>query len=354
MTTVVESQQVEIQHVESGSELAQNQEAALKLWAIDKDAFARSQMTARELGEALSKVKKGMLYGQYTNWLKENGIDRNRANYCTRLVAPKKDEPGVFDGLENNPGLLAQVTKLAEKRGETIPAFALNVLNAYAYQEIKLPEFSNYYGAWVNLQVEKLKRVHELGGDVIHAHNWKERTEERILRLLMCARPARALRAESVALFESVYGVDKLPLLWVLSHSTAFAERHRRGTQSAVVPNGGVGYITAVDVEITLSPTDVGRPDYTEQEEQRRIAVLEAEQNDIEQANIGLYQRKVKFVHGQPVDVPEWAPVYGKKVASALATLKPPAEQVQRCRETSLAKALIESVHKLKEEACKQ
>jgi hypothetical protein len=329
------SQQVESTHVETQQvELSQAQQSAISLWEIDKAAFSRSQATAREFGEALTRVKDGMLYGQYTNWLKENGIDRNRANYCTRLVKPKKDASGVdpLGAFESDPFLLAEITKQANKAGATIPSFVLTVLNSYVHQEVKLPEFSNYYGAWVNVQIEKLKSVRVLGGDVIHAVSWQERTEERVSRLLRCARPPRTLPENFVEMFESVYGPDKLPLLWTLTKSCAFAEHHRHySKRSCETESTNEGYKT-------LSLADLNRPDYTEQEEQRRIDHLVAEQVEIETANGKLYEMKrsgtASFKYGSVFYHETYErPVYfpgERSPSAALARLPQPAEQLQR------------------------
>jgi hypothetical protein len=238
------------------------------------------------------------------------------------------DPLGAF---ESDPFLLAEITKQANKAGNTIPSFILKVLNSYVHQEVKLPEFSNYYGAWVNVQIEKLKGIRVLGRDVIHAVSWQERTEERIHRLLRGARPARTLPESFVEMFESVYGPDKLPLLWTLTKSCAFAEHHRHYRKCIFATKlTDDGYNT-----ITLA--DINRPDYTEQEEQRRIDHLAAEQVEIEAASAELYEMKrsgkasfkcgsVFFhkEHERPVLSGEGSP------SAALARLPQPAEQLQR------------------------
>ncbi len=66
------------------------QQIAIDLWEADQQALGASEKSAKKLGAALNKVKATMPHGGYTPWLKENGIDRNRANYCMRVAAGKQ------------------------------------------------------------------------------------------------------------------------------------------------------------------------------------------------------------------------------------------------------------------------
>ena len=65
------------------------QQIALDLWEADQQAFRESEKSAKKLGVALNEVKEAMPHGGYTLWLKQNGIDRNRANYCMRVAKGK-------------------------------------------------------------------------------------------------------------------------------------------------------------------------------------------------------------------------------------------------------------------------
>jgi DNA polymerase III sliding clamp (beta) subunit (PCNA family) len=73
----------------SKSKLRSLQSTALDLWKADKKS-------AKELGEALTEVRKAMRavkYGTFGAWLKENGIPQNRASYCMRVFRGEKDKP---------------------------------------------------------------------------------------------------------------------------------------------------------------------------------------------------------------------------------------------------------------------
>jgi hypothetical protein len=61
-----------------------------KLQAVAVECWKADQTSAEELGAALVAVKANMAHGEYTKWLKKEKIDRNRANYCTRLVEKAK------------------------------------------------------------------------------------------------------------------------------------------------------------------------------------------------------------------------------------------------------------------------
>lgn len=65
---------VDFQHLES---------AALTL--CDKDA-----VSSKELGEALIKVRDACeAHGDFTKWMRAHKVDRNRVNYCVRLIEGK-------------------------------------------------------------------------------------------------------------------------------------------------------------------------------------------------------------------------------------------------------------------------
>jgi hypothetical protein len=66
------------------------QQSALDLWKVDQQALGASEKSARNFGAALNTVREAMPRGGYTQWLKQNGIDRNRANYCMRVASGKQ------------------------------------------------------------------------------------------------------------------------------------------------------------------------------------------------------------------------------------------------------------------------
>jgi DNA polymerase III sliding clamp (beta) subunit (PCNA family) len=87
MSTAVIQQMVE-QNLNKSNSYALKARA-VALWNADREVFGRSQDSARALGDALVKVKAVIPHGEFKPWLKENGIDRNRASYCMRVVTGK-------------------------------------------------------------------------------------------------------------------------------------------------------------------------------------------------------------------------------------------------------------------------
>jgi hypothetical protein len=72
----------------SKSELLSLQSTAVELWKADKQS-------AKELGEALVKVREAMRVAKgptFGSWLEENGIPQNRASYCMRVATGKVDK----------------------------------------------------------------------------------------------------------------------------------------------------------------------------------------------------------------------------------------------------------------------
>lgn len=62
-----------------------------------KEAAESLTPIAVELGKFLIIIRKNQLHGEYQTFLDRNGIDRNRANYCTRLAAPPATQKSVSE-----------------------------------------------------------------------------------------------------------------------------------------------------------------------------------------------------------------------------------------------------------------
>jgi len=72
------------------NEMLKIQQLAIQLWEADQQAFSASEKSAKKLGAVLIQIRESMSHGRYTPWLKKNGIDRNRANYCMRVASGKQ------------------------------------------------------------------------------------------------------------------------------------------------------------------------------------------------------------------------------------------------------------------------
>jgi hypothetical protein len=66
-----------------------------KLKALKAQAVAlykKSETNCRELGKKLIEIRHACGHGDYGKWLKQSDIDRNHANYCTRLIEKPREE----------------------------------------------------------------------------------------------------------------------------------------------------------------------------------------------------------------------------------------------------------------------
>jgi hypothetical protein len=90
---------VEIQYL-SPDALRKAQARALDLFrkdnrlclAADK-ALKDSEVSAKELGEAFLKVKRGCKHGEFKSWFKRFEASANRVNYCMRVAEGKVGKP---------------------------------------------------------------------------------------------------------------------------------------------------------------------------------------------------------------------------------------------------------------------
>ena len=58
-----------------------------------KAAWRNDQTSARDFGQKLLALRKLMYtHGQFTKWLRANGVDQNRASYCMRKALNKAEE----------------------------------------------------------------------------------------------------------------------------------------------------------------------------------------------------------------------------------------------------------------------
>ncbi len=214
---------------------------------------------------------------------------------------PKPENPRfVLDGLSADDK--AELAKKAAVRGETLVEYMLSLVRGLLHGEPESPNLFNI-AAVERVQArnkERLERLQNLHAEVMHARSWQERTAERVRRLLQVASPTRAQGlAHFVNLFEDIYGKDKLPLLWMLkcvADCKGFMLQYSRNSlylERVVQKNGEPRWHYR-----TMLPAEVGRLDYTEKEEARRIAILKEEQAQLERENPNLYAL-VQFVAGK-------------------------------------------------------
>lgn len=201
------------------------EQAALALWEIDKVAFSRSQDSATALGSALNKVAENCAHGEFGKWLKNCIIPRNRATYCMRLAngkaakaaAKPKVERFVLEGLTKYSR--QKLEELALQNKVTLAAYVRGILEAHITSESRKQTESDRahdYEKSVKAEAERLRRIPLLGGEVIYALDWKERTEERVRRLMSVAQPPRSKGVGFfVDLFEQTYGTDLTPLSFI-------------------------------------------------------------------------------------------------------------------------------------------
>jgi hypothetical protein len=225
----------------------------------------------------------------------------------------KAKEPRfILDGLPDYSRNV--LTGRAFKTDVSLVDYVLKVIDAHIHSEVSLPRFEAQYLAWVNHDFARLRRIPLLSSEVIHAHDWKERTDERCRRLLAIVQPARAEGLTGfVNAFEQIYGADKMPLQWMIG-------RHSQKRKGQVLnakalaryqPTVGCGKLMTFKDDAP-TPADCGHPDYTDAEEERRIAVLKAEQKVIEDSNAQLYMwsggRKppIRFHYGMVMHDDGW------------------------------------------------
>jgi hypothetical protein len=118
------------------------QQTALDLWEADQQAFNESEKSAKKLGAALNKVKAAMPRGKYTPWLKQKGIDRNRANYCMRVASGKQEAKAkkttstVPEGFKKVAVLLTvpvyeRLALIVKAQGEELGKYVSNVVTEH-------------------------------------------------------------------------------------------------------------------------------------------------------------------------------------------------------------------------------
>jgi len=122
------------------SEFEAKQQRALELWKADRVVFGEAQeKSARALGAALADVKAALPHGEYGKWLKKNGIDHNRANYCVRVAVGKQKKPKkpkvpkeprfVCEGL--SPDYLRDVEGCAQEAGQPVAVYVGQLLKDF-------------------------------------------------------------------------------------------------------------------------------------------------------------------------------------------------------------------------------
>jgi hypothetical protein len=125
------------------------QQVALELWDADLRAHGASEQSAKKFGTALNKVKAAMPHGGYTQWLKQKGIDRNRANYCMRVASgkrkAKKTASSIPEGFKRvsillKSSLCERLAVIAKADGMELGKYVSNVVTEHAVAQ---KEFAN-------------------------------------------------------------------------------------------------------------------------------------------------------------------------------------------------------------------
>jgi hypothetical protein len=94
-------------------------------------ANRNDQISARNFGWKLIKLRQCMYHGDFTKWLRSNSIDQNRASYCMRVAegkTKKKATPKDDPLQENIQRQLGQMYKLASKRMLTPDAMSVHAM----------------------------------------------------------------------------------------------------------------------------------------------------------------------------------------------------------------------------------
>jgi hypothetical protein len=135
-------------HGMTPNQMLKIQQLAIDLWEADQQAFGASEKSAKKLGAVLNKVRASMPHGKYTPWLKKNGIDRNRANYCMRVASGKqkaKKTSSIPEGFKKVSILLKarmyeRLALIAKAQGMELGGYVSNVVTEHAVAQ---KEFAN-------------------------------------------------------------------------------------------------------------------------------------------------------------------------------------------------------------------